>query len=176
MIRIEKLREGYSYLATARTERGPLSAFAFPGDGGADLSIHLGMGNATSKGSIAYSDIDRFFDAHLAFFGLADLTLDWEISKGVTGLKAQRTKPQQVYYISDNNGLIKIGISTNVNKRLAALQTGHGHTLALVASHPGTTTDEAELHQRFTHLRERGEWFRAGDDLLDHLASLAPTQ
>src|SRR5262249_6006144 len=51
-------------------------------------------------------------------------------------------------------------------ERMAKLQTGTPLVLKLLAAVPGGATEEAELHQRFTALRERGEWFLAAPELL----------
>lgn len=69
-----------------------------------------------------------------------------------------------VYFIqSSAGGPIKIGKSTNANRRLANLQTAHAERLLLL----GTTQihSEESLHQRFADLRLSGEWFRCDDRL-----------
>ncbi len=80
-----------------------------------------------------------------------------------------------VYFIrAGEAGPVKIGFSRSVQTRLAALQTAHHERLVLVAKHMGTIETERELHQRFTHLRLEGEWFRVEADLLAYIASIAP--
>jgi len=77
-----------------------------------------------------------------------------------------------IYYLRDNRGeAIKIGYATDLKARLAALATGAPFGNELLASEPGTLTDEAALHLRFSHLRisSSGEWFRVGEDLLAHI-------
>lgn len=75
-------------------------------------------------------------------------------------------------------GLIKIGRSRNVAKRLAELQTYSPVSLVLVGT-IGTDSDQAatrfdsfdrreeeRIHLRFHHLRRHGEWFEASRELL----------
>jgi predicted GIY-YIG superfamily endonuclease len=67
-----------------------------------------------------------------------------------------------VYLIqSVDNGLYKIGISKNPKRRLLELQTGNGEKLKIVhlfeSEHP--TTLETALHNRYSHISKRGEWF-----------------
>jgi hypothetical protein len=41
-----------------------------------------------------------------------------------------------------------------------------GDDLVLLGTVPGSTEIERQYHQRFAHLREQGEWFRADPELL----------
>lgn len=77
-------------------------------------------------------------------------------------------KQSFVYFIqAGDNGAIKIGVTAgNPLVRMAALQTGCPDTLRLVGYTQGSAQDESDLHQRFAHLRQRGEWFAAEPDLL----------
>jgi hypothetical protein len=70
-----------------------------------------------------------------------------------------------VYFVSSEDGRIKIGTSANVEKRMTALQTSSAVKLTLLLTIPGSTDLETELHRRFTHLRESGEWFTAAPEL-----------
>jgi hypothetical protein len=87
-----------------------------------------------------------------------------------------RAGQDQVYFIQSSVGdrLIKIGYSKYPMGRLKALQTSSGHSLVLLHTMSGTKRDEADLHRRFRNLRARGEWFRPGNTLVDHVRSLAP--
>ena len=57
-------------------------------------------------------------------------------------------------------GAVKIGCSGDVAARIAALQTGNAAPLRLLAVIPGGRTMEYTLHDRFSHCRVSGEWFR----------------
>lgn len=75
-----------------------------------------------------------------------------------------------IYFIEiPGRDLIKIGYSENPSKRLGALQTSHPEKLVLLAAIPGSLKDERRQHERFVHLHVRGEWFRATDDLREHI-------
>lgn len=61
---------------------------------------------------------------------------------------------------------VKIGVTKDVGERLDSLRTGCAHRLTLLAAILGDSTLERALHERFSHLRGEGEWFRAAPDLI----------
>jgi len=61
------------------------------------------------------------------------------------------------------NGLIKIGYSRSVPNRMSALGA------KLIGAVHGNRSTEIKIHERFAHLRVRGEWFRPTKELLDHI-------
>jgi hypothetical protein len=74
-----------------------------------------------------------------------------------------------IYFIQAGgpSGAIKIGYTArDPQARLADLQTGCPHLLALLGSAPGTMVEERKIHERFTSLRLQGEWFSATLELL----------
>lgn len=71
----------------------------------------------------------------------------------------------RMIYFAGCQGLIKIGTSLNVQKRLAALQSGCPYPIKLLAAYPGGPKEERRLHRQFLHLRTRGEWHQPGADL-----------
>lgn len=77
-----------------------------------------------------------------------------------------------MYFIAAAGGLIKIGMSKDPQGRLRELQVGSAVALDLLAVMPGGRREEQRTHQRFWHLRERGEWFRPGSELLEFIRSL----
>lgn len=84
------------------------------------------------------------------------------------------------YFIGGNDGPIKIGCSTDVAKRLRALQIGSAYALAVLAVIEGNETIERRYHRQFAHLRLNGEWFRRDTVLLNEIErinalALAPT-
>jgi hypothetical protein len=82
----------------------------------------------------------------------------------------RRATKGRVYFIGAENGLVKIGWAVSPGLRLASLQTGSPLRLRLLASKPGSRTDESDLHRRFAHLRVHGEWFKPDDELHAYLA------
>ncbi len=75
-------------------------------------------------------------------------------------------------YIVSNpvTGMLKIGRSADVERRIKALQTGAGAALSIVAILDGD--HEAALHARFAGMRRHGEWFEDADG---KIASFAET-
>lgn len=81
---------------------------------------------------------------------------------------------QLVYFIqqgNDDEGPIKIGMSNNIHKRLAALQTSNPYPLRLLAVRSGGHREEARLHLRFRLCHLHGEWFTPIEELFDEITS-----
>ena len=73
-----------------------------------------------------------------------------------------------VYFVrAGRDGHIRIGSAHSIEARVKALQTSSPFELHVLAITPGAYDFEHMLHARFRHLREFGEWFRPGRDLLD---------
>lgn len=76
--------------------------------------------------------------------------------------------PGFIYFIQgQSGGPIKIGYAENVKNRIKTLQTGYFETLIILATYPGGVTQEKQLHERFNHIRLRGEWFKPEPELLE---------
>jgi hypothetical protein len=66
-----------------------------------------------------------------------------------------------IYFIQDTvTRAIKIGYSTNPQKRLKNLQNSNQNKLVLLYAMHGELEHEAELLQRFEKFKMEGEWFR----------------
>ena len=66
--------------------------------------------------------------------------------------------------------MMKLGKGNNPTKRLRTFQTGNPCTLTLLGTIECEDSTQAfelekELHERFKHLRDRGEWFYARYEL-----------
>jgi hypothetical protein len=70
-----------------------------------------------------------------------------------------------VYFVRAGDR-IKIGRATDPCQRFRGLQTAHPEALSLVLSIPAHAALEGAIHDRFAHLKERGEWFRVEPDLV----------
>lgn len=70
-----------------------------------------------------------------------------------------------VYFVLSGDNRIKIGTSANVEKILETLQTSSATRLSLLLTVPGGVDMETELHRRFKHIRESGEWFKGTPEL-----------
>lgn len=74
-----------------------------------------------------------------------------------------------VYFIrsGDRFGPVKIGITRNPARRLAALQTANSEELQLLAVCPNWDgCFEQSLHETLSASRLQGEWFRRSADLV----------
>ncbi len=78
---------------------------------------------------------------------------------------------RSIYFV-EAIGLIKIGITGDVDNRLSELQVGSPAPLRLLFSTRGTTRQEHALHCYFTEERVRGEWFKASKRLLAFIEEL----
>jgi len=90
-------------------------------------------------------------------------------------LSWRSTKKRSLYFVEAENGLIKIGITDDLEKRLRVLQDGSPVALTLLLAVPGTARQEGTLHGRFIDERSHGEWFRGSARLrvfIEELRSL----
>ena len=88
---------------------------------------------------------------------------------GPSAAREPYSEPEPLVYFVRIGDMIKIGYTTNLRLRVHGLSVTMNQ---VVATEPGTEEREAELHRRFAHLREFGEWFRAGPDLLKYIAGV----
>ena len=80
-----------------------------------------------------------------------------------------------VYYVRRGDGAIKIGTTTQLANRMAALRWQHG-PLEILLTHCGDGERERQMHARFARLRLEGEWFRAELELLMWIANVRRKQ
>ena len=72
-----------------------------------------------------------------------------------------------VYFIQETDtGAIKIGWSSNLRKRLAALQICHHSKLKLLAAFEGNIGEEKDTQNHFKEFNIRGEWFKPNEGLM----------
>lgn len=72
-----------------------------------------------------------------------------------------------IYFVLNKaTGLIKIGTTKRLGVRLVALRRSDGKDLVVNGVMDGSHSDERAIHKRFSHLRVKGEWFRADPELL----------
>jgi Meiotically up-regulated gene 113 len=76
-----------------------------------------------------------------------------------------------VYYIQVASGMIKIGFTQNLEKRVQSFRSNHGE-VTLLATEKGTRETEALRHTRFGPHRQYGEWFSPTPELLEHIAEV----
>ena len=79
-----------------------------------------------------------------------------------------------VYFIlSEETGLVKIGVTTDLRRRVRALQTASPVELKLMGKIIGNRWREERFHLVFREYRERGEWFRYEGEVRDFVEGLA---
>lgn len=80
-----------------------------------------------------------------------------------------------VYFLESDNGLIKIGKSANLEKRIINLARGNAAKLNLVGyledDIEKTDSLEVSLHKRFQYLRSHGEWFEFTDVIKKYISN-----
>lgn len=89
------------------------------------------------------------------------------------GAVVAEEKQGYIYFVhSPESARVKIGYTTDPDKRIYGLQTASPSALEALAIITGTVVDERELHRRFAHLRVHREWFRDCDELREYIATL----
>ena len=69
--------------------------------------------------------------------------------------------------------MVKIGFTQNgVKRRISEIQKTCPVKLKLLAEIPGGRITEREIHKRFAHLRQSGEWFRLTKEIADFISKL----
>lgn len=92
------------------------------------------------------------------------------------GLAPDQRQPVVYFVQSEHGGPVKIGFAEDVARRMVQLQVSRPDKLVLLASMPGSVRDEADMHRRFVHIRERGEWFTDTEELMGFIRSIACDQ
>lgn len=73
-----------------------------------------------------------------------------------------------IYFIEDD-GLVKIGFTTNPARRLSCLKTSNPGELIVRLVIEGTLDDEKKFHDLFKSDLHRGEWFVLSDTIKDFI-------
>ena len=75
-------------------------------------------------------------------------------------------RPGYIYFILADNGLVKIGRTENITKRVMAIRCGSPVRVRLL--HCFEVDDdvsvERSLHRKFRKKRKHGEWFALSDE------------
>jgi hypothetical protein len=75
-------------------------------------------------------------------------------------------------YFVRRGDAIKIGHTAVPKSRIGQLQNGFPEALDILAIVPNSIIDEPAAHEKFAHLRVRGEWFRAAPELLEFIEAV----
>lgn len=81
-----------------------------------------------------------------------------------------------VYFARRSDGMIKIGISVDPQRRIRGISMQSGMSIEILRTVAGGRPLEALLHARFAAARTLGEWFEPVPELLAHIDSLAASE
>jgi predicted GIY-YIG superfamily endonuclease len=82
---------------------------------------------------------------------------------------ASQSKPTKstrtgiVYFVQSASGFIKIGFSTDLERRIKQLRIGNPEKLVVLAAFLAPSRLEWQLHRKFSDLAASGEWFFPDD-------------
>lgn len=80
-------------------------------------------------------------------------------------------KVHQIYFLLRTDGMVKIGTTTNVSRRVAELERSHGSLEVIRVIH-GDRRRENQIHVKCKRHNQFGEWFRDCPALRGVIASL----
>lgn len=118
-------------------------------------------------------------DVHLLDRHQRDERRENELMGAAAGLRRAKRDQEKssVVYFMRREGLIKIGVTTDIAKRAKAVSKGSsmadGMTIGpveVLATTPGDAEFESRLHRQFGASRVQGEWFRPTPKLLSLIA------
>jgi hypothetical protein len=71
-----------------------------------------------------------------------------------------------IYFLkSKKTNFLKIGTSTNISNRVKSLDAANPMDLKIEAVLQGSFQTESGLHDLFSHLNRKGEWFKINDEM-----------
>lgn len=98
-------------------------------------------------------------------------------SRGLIEVNWDNSNGKDLYLIGDEkNTYLKIGRSNNPVKRCASLQTSSPLLLSILYTIPGKGGVESSLHSKFSTLREKGEWFRYDNRIIEEFERIVKKQ
>lgn len=80
-------------------------------------------------------------------------------------LHGETCRDEFVYFAAAGR-FVKVGVSCDPKRRMAALQTSNAERVKLITSVPGTARLEHAIHEAFVGCRRHGEWFEMCPDLV----------
>lgn len=102
-----------------------------------------------------------------------DAALDAEEFYNRTIKQTNDTLQSWVYFaLCPATGFVKIGTSTQVEKRVRNLSHQSGQSLKILKCIKGSYTNESEIHRKFSSKRHHGEWFVYDYELENYINSL----
>lgn len=102
-----------------------------------------------------------------------------ELQSGLAELGNRVSAPKSFVYFMEREGMVKIGVSKNVDKRVREVSRGSampkGMTVGpvrLIGTIPGAYAEEKALHRQLRRYHVGGEWFRYEDAVQAQIAQL----
>ncbi len=102
-----------------------------------------------------------------------------ELQNGFAELGKRVSAPKSVVYFMEREGLVKIGVTKNIDKRIREVSRGSampkGMTVGpvrLLGTIPGAYDEERALHKKFWRYRVGGEWFTYERQVKEHIDQL----
>lgn len=80
-----------------------------------------------------------------------------------------------IYFIGCNDRYVKIGVSHSPYSRLNDLQVGNPYDLMMLKTIDVSHKAEVYLHDKFSHLHHRTEWFNLNSELREYIATEVET-
>lgn len=120
------------------------------------------------------SSVDKFY-ACLSDAEIEEVNLQMmeEVKNGEYG--GPKPAPQSGYvYLLHHNGLHKIGVSSNVLKRLNQISPKMPYEVSLVhcIKTPDMFALESALHEKYADKRANGEWFELSESDVEYIKSI----
>ena len=84
------------------------------------------------------------------------------------------TRPRTVYFAREQggHGLVKIGCTISLERRIRSLRSPRGERLDLAACFEGNKVLEARLHAAFLSSHFVGEWFLPAPELVEAIGAV----
>jgi hypothetical protein len=74
-----------------------------------------------------------------------------------------------VYFVANNHGAVKIGVSRRVHVRVNSLRTSHADDLRVLGVMEGDRNTEQDLHMKWAAHRLNGEWFSLTEEIREFI-------
>ena len=74
-----------------------------------------------------------------------------------------------VYFLQGSSGLIRIGTTSRLHRRIHEAMIGNDRPVVLVGALCGDGYLKREFHARFAEYRSHGEWFRPVNEVVDFI-------
>lgn len=89
----------------------------------------------------------------------------------LTAPSQKTAKTGVVYFLRADNGLVKIGYTTNLKLRLKTVSTSCSSPIDVMRTEDGSIALERAFHKMFEAYRVRLEWFRFAPEMLTKMPS-----